>query len=168
MILDADALSLISEDKNLLTQMAANTILTPHVKEFERIFGEYKNGFDRENQQLTVSKQHGLILVLKGAYTSITSADGRRFYNTTGNAGLAKGGSGDVLTGIITGLQAQGKDALEATLAGVYLHGLAADLAVADLHEMCLSPRDIIAYLPKAFQKVTGVEAKAPSTERCL
>ena len=105
------------------------TILTPHPKEFDRLAGESSNSYQRHMKQTEFAAKHNVIVVLKGAYTGIASPDGRYWFNTTGNPGMATGGSGDVLTGLITGLLAQGMNPLDAALAGVYLHGLAGDLA---------------------------------------
>ncbi len=129
LVLDADALNIISEEKDLLKLIPANSILTPHPKEFERLAGETSNCFERHELQLFFSKNHKVFVVLKGAHTCITSPDGMSYFNSTGNPGMAKGGSGDVLTGMITSLLAQGYSSLESALLGVYLHGLAGDIA---------------------------------------
>ena len=100
-VIDADALNIISQNKYLLNEIKENSILTPHPKEFERLFGETKNDFERINIALERSLKNNFIIVLKGRYTLIAHK-GKGWFNTTGNAGLAKGGSGDILTGIIT------------------------------------------------------------------
>jgi hydroxyethylthiazole kinase-like uncharacterized protein yjeF len=129
LVLDADALNIILKNKKLLKKIPANSILTPHPKEFERLAGKTKNDFERHQLQLSLSKKYNVVVVLKGAYTCIITPEGKSFFNSTGNPGMAKGGSGDVLTGMIISLLAQGYTAEEAALLGVYLHGLAGDIA---------------------------------------
>ncbi len=133
LVIDADALNILSQHPEWLELLPEGSILTPHPKEFDRMAGESNEGFERHSKQLAFAEKYGVIVVLKGAYTGIASPDGRYWFNTTGNPGMATGGSGDVLTGLITGLLAQGMKALDAALTGVYLHGLAGDLA-ADRH----------------------------------
>ncbi len=154
MVIDADALNIISKNKNWLNHLPQNSILTPHPKEFERLFGETKNNFERNDLQLQCSKKYNTVIVLKGKYTCITSPDGKCYFNPTGNAGLAKGGSGDVLTGIITALLAQGIDAFSAAVSGVYLHGLAADVAAEKFAEHAMVASDVISCLSDSFNKI--------------
>lgn len=144
MVLDADALNIISNNKELLNDLLPNTILTPHPKEFDRLVGTSKNSLERINKQIAFSKKHQCIIVLKGASTSISSVDGELYFNSSGNAGMATGGSGDVLTGIITGLLAQHYEPLLAALIGVYFHGLAGDKAAKSKGESALIASDII------------------------
>jgi len=151
LVLDADALNIISQNKNLIDNLPENTILTPHKKEFERLFGTFENDFQRNDFQIAASVKHKIIIVLKGAYTSISTPEGKCFFNTTGNAGLAKGGSGDTLTGIITALLAQGLNATDAAIAAVYIHGLAADCAVKKIHPYSLTASDVTEFLSEAF-----------------
>lgn len=154
LLLDADALNMIGEDPSLLEKLPEHTILTPHPREFDRIAGPSENSWSRHLQQIRYSKKYKLIIVLKGAYTGISFPDGRYYFNTTGNPGMATGGSGDVLTGIILSLLAQGLSPGNAALAGVYLHGLAGDLAADVMGQEAMIAGDIIKQLGKAFMKV--------------
>ena len=132
-MLDADALNCISLNNRVLTLLSQNTILTPHPKEFEQLVGSWNNDFERLEKQRAFSEQHKVIVVLKGANTSISvpREDGevKVFFNSTGNPGMATAGSGDVLTGIIAGLLSQGLSPEKAAILGVYLHGKAGDEA---------------------------------------
>ena len=150
-VIDADALNIISEDKSLLSMLQPKSILTPHPKEFDRLFGDSKSGYDRLIKQLKMAEKYNLIIVLKGAYTSIAFPDGRCFFNTTGNPGMATAGSGDVLTGVILSLLAQKYSQEDAALLGVYLHGLAGDLAVEKISKESLIASDIIMSISDAF-----------------
>lgn len=155
LVLDADALNLFSENKKLLKQLPANSILTPHPKEFERLFGKSKNEFERHQLQKDVAKKYKVIIVLKGAYTAIASPDGNIHFNSTGNTGMATAGAGDVLTGIITGLLSQGYSPLNSALLGVYLHGLAGDIAAEQLSQPALIASDITNHLGAAFKSLS-------------
>ncbi len=150
MVIDADALNIISENKKLLELIPAGSILTPHPKEFERLVGECENDFDRLNKAIELTTQYPFIVILKGHYTLIAE-NGKGYFNNTGNAGLAKGGSGDMLTGMISSLLAQNYQPLHAALIGVYLHGLAADLALENQSIESLLATDVIAAIGKAF-----------------
>ena len=152
-IIDADALNIISRNKQLLEQLPTETILTPHPKEFERLFGKAENDFERIEIALQQSKKYNCVIVLKGRYTLIAK-NGEGWFNTTGNAGLAKGGSGDILTGIITALLAQKYDALQAALLGVYLHGLAADFTLQIQSKETMLATDVIEHLSEAFNNL--------------
>jgi hydroxyethylthiazole kinase-like uncharacterized protein yjeF len=154
LLLDADALNIISENKDLLNQLPQNTIITPHPKEFDRLFGHHETENDRTFTAITKAQEYGIVIVLKGHKTLITSG-GEAFLNTTGNAGLAKGGSGDALTGIITAFLAQGYPAFDAAKMGVYIHGLAADLALVQQSMESMLITDVIECLGKAFQYLT-------------
>lgn len=151
MVIDADALNLISNNPKLLEYIPKNSVLTPHPKEFQRLVGLPDNSFHRLQKQKAFSKKHKLIVVLKGHHTSITCPSGNVHFNTTGNAGMATGGAGDVLTGIITGLLAQKYKPLLAAILGVYLHGLAGDLALQKIGYHALKAQDIIENLPASF-----------------
>lgn len=144
LILDADALNIISADKSLQALIPDHSILTPHPKEFERLVGSWQNSLDRLDKQKAFSRLHKCIIVLKDADTIITDIEGNTYFNTTGNPGMATGGSGDVLTGIITGLVAQDYAPLEAALIGVYFHGLAGDEAAGLRGMNALIARDIV------------------------
>jgi NAD(P)H-hydrate epimerase len=153
-VFDADALNILAENKTWLSFLPANSILTPHPREFERLFGVSANDFDRVDLLVASAVKHNVYIVLKGRYTLIASPGGNVFINTTGNPGMATGGSGDVLTGILTGLMAQGLSPLDACITGVGLHGLAGDLALENQSEQSLIATDIIEHLGKAFQEV--------------
>ena len=153
-VFDADAINIIADEQSFMKLLPEGSILTPHPGEFKRLVGFWNDDFERLELQIAISKEFKVFIVLKGAHTSISTPDGRVFFNSTGNPGMATGGSGDVLTGIITGLLGQKYSPEHAAILGVYLHGLAADLAVADLGEESLIASDINDYLPKAFNKV--------------
>lgn len=155
LVLDADALNLIAENKTWLKQLPANSILTPHPKEFERLFGKSKNDFERHQLQKDVAKKYKVIIVLKGAYTAVASPAGDTYFNTTGNPGMATAGAGDVLTGIITGLLSQGYASLQSALLGVYWHGLAGDIAAKKQSQPSLIASDITGNLGAAWNLLT-------------
>ena len=147
LVLDADALNIISENPTWLSFLPDNTILTPHPKEFERLFGKTNNSYERLELQRKMSVTHNIIIVLKGAHTAITFPNGTCFFNSTGNPGMATAGSGDVLTGMILSLLAQRYTPQEAALLGVYLHGKAGDDAAKEIGENSMIARDIIGNL---------------------
>ncbi len=151
LVLDADALNLLAAHPQWLDFLPAGTILTPHPKEFERLFGASANDFDRLDLLRKKAQEYGLYLILKGAYTAIASPDGTCWFNSTGNPGMATGGSGDVLSGILTGLLAQGYGPADACRIGVYLHGLAGDLAAKDKSQPGMTAGDLPGYLSKAW-----------------
>lgn len=151
MVVDADALNLLAENSTLINLLPKGCILTPHPGEFKRLFGDTSNSFENWELQADFSKKHEVTIVLKGAHTSISLPSGELYFNTSGNAGMATGGSGDVLTGIIGSLLAQGVPAEQAALLGVFVHGLAADLAVQKIAKASLLPSDIIEMLGKAL-----------------
>lgn len=155
LVLDADALNLIAREK-MFEQIPPGSVLTPHPKEFERLFGKAGNDFERLALQIKMSEQWNIYIVLKGHYSAVSTPEGSCFFNTTGNAGMASGGSGDVLTGIITGLMAQGYHSFHAAILGVYLHGLAGDLAAAEHSMESLSATDIIAAMGQAFLNISA------------
>lgn len=153
LVIDADGLNIISEFKDLLNIIPKEAILTPHPKEFERLVGSWNNDYEKLEKQLSLSSRLQCVVVLKGAYTSIAS-QGQLFFNSTGNPGLATAGSGDVLTGIITGLLSQGYTSLQAAILGVYIHGRAADLAIASSESVeSLIASNCIDYFGKVFQE---------------
>ncbi|MBL7734187.1 MAG: NAD(P)H-hydrate dehydratase [Chitinophagaceae bacterium] len=151
MIIDADALNLLAANPKWLDQLPAGSILTPHPKEFDRLFGASPNDFERMKLASQKAKALSLVIVLKGHYTLIAVPSGEKYFNTTGNAGMAKGGSGDALTGIITALMAQGYPSVDAALLGVYLHGKAGDIAAQLYSQESLTASDIIDSLGEAF-----------------
>jgi NAD(P)H-hydrate epimerase len=151
LVLDADALNILSAHKGYLKLLPAGSILTPHPGEFKRLAGEWKDDFDKLKRQCDFAKKYKVVVVLKGANTSVAMPDGALYFNSTGNAGMAKGGSGDVLTGIITSLLAQKYTPQQAAIIGVYLHGMAGDIADNRLGQTAMNAGDIIAGLPEAF-----------------
>ncbi|RFS20542.1 NAD(P)H-hydrate dehydratase [Chitinophaga silvatica] len=153
MVIDADALNLLSIYPSLLQEVPKNSILTPHPKEFERLFGSSQNDIDRLELLSREAVSRHLYILLKGRYTAMACPDGSIYFNPTGNPGMATGGSGDVLTGILTGLLAQGYSSKEALLFGVWIHGYAGDLAAAEHSQEAMTAADIINGLGKAFQE---------------
>ena len=154
MVIDADGLNILSQNKELIELIPEGSILTPHPKEFERLAGAWITDFDRLELLRSFSIKIKSVVVLKGAYSSIATPDGSVYFNPTGNPGMATGGSGDVLTGILTGLLSQGHSSTEAAILGVYAHGLSGDLAATDLGMISLIAGDLIAFLPSAFKKM--------------
>lgn len=153
-VLDADALNNMATQKELFGHIPPGSILTPHPKEFERLFGETNNDFEKVELALQKAKDLNMIIVLKGHYTLITSPEGKAFFNSTGNAGMATGGSGDVLTGILTGLLSQGYTSVNTAILGVYLHGLAGDIAAERLSMEAMIAGDITESLGQAFIQI--------------
>lgn len=154
MVIDADGLNAIAQEKALLNKMPLNSILTPHPKEFERLFGKTANDYDRIQLALQKAAEYDLYIILKGRYTFIASPDGKGYFNSSGNPGMATGGTGDVLTGIITGLLAQQYTPQHAAILGVYLHGVAGDLAAAYASQPSLIASDLVDFLGQAYQHV--------------
>ncbi len=151
LVLDADALNILSENKEWLKELPENSILTPHPGEFKRLTGETANSWKRIQKQQEMAKELKVIIVLKGAFTTIALPNGKLYFNSTGNPGMATAGSGDSLTGIILGLLAQHIQPDHAAIAGVFLHGLAGDIAAAEKSENALIAGDITDSLGKAF-----------------
>jgi len=156
MVIDADALNMISENRNLLPLVPEGSILTPHPGEFERLVGKWQDDFDRLEKQKRLAAELRSVVILKGAFSSIADPNGRVFFNSTGNPGMATGGSGDVLTGIITGLMAQRYESLQAAQLGVYLHGLSGDLAASEMGINSLIATDLVDFLSPAFRRIRG------------
>ena len=154
MVLDADALNILSSSEGLWGLVPPYSILTPHPKEFERLFGPSTDDYARIERAREKARERQWIIVLKGHYTYIAMPGGKGYYNSTGNPGMAKGGSGDVLTGILTALLSQGYSPGEAALLGVYLHGMAGDLAAADWSVESMLASDLVEHLGKAFMWV--------------
>lgn len=163
MVVDADALNIISHHKELLEKLPPGSVLTPHIVEFERLFGKKDTDDERDQLAIEMAKKYNLYIVLKGHHTLIAtpvitgSHDTtllQAWYNTTGNAGMATGGSGDVLTGLITGLLAQHYSSLHACILGVYLHGLAGDIAAEKFSQPAMIAGDIIDNLGNAFKQI--------------
>lgn len=152
MVFDADALNLLAENPTWLSFIPKGSILTPHIGEFKRLTGNYTNPFDRSNAQIAFAKKYNCYVLLKGKYSSIACPDGSLIFNPTGNPGMATAGSGDTLTGIITSFLAQGYSPFQSVIIGVYIHGLAGDLAAETLSEHAMIASNIIEYLPAAFK----------------
>jgi hydroxyethylthiazole kinase-like uncharacterized protein yjeF len=144
LVMDAGALNIIASDKSMLNLIPANSILTPHPKEFERLAGSASNDFERLTMLCALSKKIKCFIILKGAYSAVASPEGELHFNSTGNPGMATPGSGDVLTGIITSLLSQGYEPYKAAILGVYLHGYAGDAAASHLSGSSLIASDII------------------------
>ncbi len=152
MVLDADALNILSENPKWLSEIPKGSILTPHPKEFERLFGKSANSYERLQLQREKSKLLQVTILLKGHYTSVSDSEGHVWFNTTGHAGMATGGSGDVLTGIVTGLLGQGYSAPQSAILGAWLHGKSGDLAVIQSESKeSMSAHSLISHLGKAF-----------------
>lgn len=151
LLIDADALTLLSKNKEWLSMIPVGSILTPHPKEFDRLFGNTENDRERAEKAVVLSKQYPFVIILKGHHT-LTAFEGKGWYNNTGNAGLAKGGSGDVLTGMLTALLAQQYDPLAASLIGVHLHGLAADITLGQQSMESMLATDVISNIGAAFK----------------
>jgi ADP-dependent NAD(P)H-hydrate dehydratase / NAD(P)H-hydrate epimerase len=152
-VLDADALNGLAMEKKL-PALPPDSVLTPHPKEFERLFGNSENSFERIEKALINAKKMNCTIVLKGHHSFIALASGKGYFNTTGNPGMATAGSGDVLTGIITSLLAQGYNPEEAVILGVYLHGLAGDFAATEFSQEAMTAGDITCNIGNAFKKI--------------
>lgn len=154
LVIDADALNILSENKTWLAFLPEGCILTPHPGEFKRMVGEWDNDYERLEMQKEFAFKNNCYVILKGAYTSIATPSKNVYFNSTGNVGLAKGGSGDSLTGILTSLMAQGYSSLETALLGVFLHGRAADLAIENIQVESLLATDVIQHISKAIESI--------------
>ena len=152
MVIDADALNTISSNKNLLENIPAGSVITPHPKEFERMFGVAANDFDRLQLAVSNAARLNIYIVLKGHYTAIITPRGKVYFNNTGNAGMAKAGMGDVLTGMITGLLAQQYFLPEAAILAVYIHGLAGDIAATKFSQESMQASDLINCIADAWR----------------
>jgi len=165
LVIDADGINLLAKNKSLLKLLPENTILTPHLKEFERLAGKSKNDYDRLDKLKKIAKKYKLIVILKGAYTAIAHQD-RIYFNATGNPALATAGSGDVLTGILAGLVAQNYTAFDACVLGVYLHGKTAELAMDDKVYETFTASDCIEYLSDAYKDLLNKEVLQESKQQ--
>ena len=154
MVIDADGLNILAANRSWLQNLPKDSILTPHSKEFERIAGNSDNDYDQLMMLKKLAVDCGVYIVLKGAYSKIACPNGLVFFNSTGNPGMATAGSGDVLTGILTSLLAQGYSSLDACVLGVYLHGLAGDIAAEQFGYESLIASDIINHLGAAFKTI--------------
>ncbi|MBK8845320.1 MAG: NAD(P)H-hydrate dehydratase [Bacteroidetes bacterium] len=150
-VIDADSINLIATHKQLLPHIPPKSILTPHPGELQRLIGAWANDFEKITLAEEFCRNHNCYLIIKGHYSLIVSPEDKLVFNITGNAGMATAGSGDVLTGIITSLLAQGYHPYEAALAGVYIHGAAGDIAADMLSQTAMVAGDIIDALPVFF-----------------
>ena len=158
LVCDADAINILSSHRAWLQQLPKEIIMTPHPKEFDRLEGYSADSFERLSKARDLSQRIGAYILLKGHLSALCCPDGHIVFNSTGNAGMATGGSGDVLTGILTGLLARGYSRRTACVLGMYLHGLAGDIAAAEVGQESLIARDIIRCLPKAFMEMANEE----------
>jgi len=154
LIIDADAINILAKNRDLLPLLPQGAIFTPHKMEFSRLTGEVVTEENRRKLQSEFSQEYSAVVVLKGTGTTVSSPDGGYYVNTTGNPGMATAGSGDVLTGVLLALLAQGYTLVEAACIGVYVHGLAGDMAAEDIGEISLISGDLIEYLPDAFREM--------------
>ena len=157
LVLDADALNIIGSRKELMTLIPRGSVMTPHAKEFERLFGTNENSLDKIEFMRNFSRKSEVMVVSKGAHSVISDVEGKIYFNDSGNPGMSTAGSGDVLAGMITGLLAQGLNSKEATLAAVYLHGLAGDIAEKKVGETSLMASDLLETIPNAISNVNNV-----------
>lgn len=155
LVIDADALNVLSGNTALLQRLPKNCILTPHPGEFEKLFGTTSDSFERLALQKSKSQELHCIIIYKTAFTCITFPDGSAWFNSTGNPGMATAGSGDVLTGIIAALLAQGYTPQHAALTGVFMHGMAGDMAMETLQQTSLVATEIIQFISRAFKKLS-------------
>ena len=160
MVVDADALNLLGEKRNYIGRLPKGSILTPHPKELERLVGKCQNSYERLMKARELAKSAGVHIILKGAYSAIVTPAGKCFFNPTGNPGMATGGSGDVLTGILAALLAQGYTQEDACRLGVYVHGLAGDIAAEEKGEIGTTSSDLIDALPAAWKKLTETKGR--------
>ena len=161
LVVDADGLNILSENKKLLEKLPSKSVLTPHPKELERLIGKWDGDFEKLKKAKAFSKKYDCVLVIKGSNT-ITVYEEKGYVNTTGNPGMATGGTGDVLTGMITGLIAQGYEPLKAAIFGVYLHGRAGDISVENTGYQALTASAVIDGIGAAFIDLFAV----PELER--
>ncbi len=158
MVLDADALNIIGNHKNWLKLLPQESILTPHPAEFKRLGSNSVDAYTMLLDAVKMAEERSVFVVLKGHHTAICTPMGKIYFNSTGNSGMASAGSGDVLTGIIVSLLAQGYSSEEACKLGVYIHGLAGDLAANEKGEISLTASDLIDFLPKAFTELQSTK----------
>lgn len=156
LVIDADAITALKGHVQLIARIRSGVVMTPHPGEFIRVFGGTLGDFDRERKAraLKAAKQCGAVIVLKGHRTVVASPSGAAAFNTTGNPGMATGGSGDVLTGILAALIGQGLAVYDAARFGTYVHGLAGDLAARKVGQISLTAGDILEFLPAAFKRI--------------
>lgn len=153
-ILDADAINILSTHRNWLSRLPKRCILTPHLGELERLIGKCMDTYERLTKVKELAAYLQSYIIVKGAWTTIVTPEGEYYFNPTGNPGMATAGSGDVLTGILLALVAQGYSREEACKLGVYIHGLAGDIAAEEMTETSMTSSDIINALPSAWKKI--------------
>lgn len=156
MVLDADALNLLGEKRSYLSRLPKGSILTPHPKELERLVGKCQNSYERLMRARELAKNAGVHIILKGAYSAIITPFGQCYFNNTGNPGMATGGCGDVLTGVVLALLAQGYETETAACLSTYVHGLAGDIACKKQGAIGMTAGDVAAYLPLAWRMLEG------------
>jgi len=156
LVMDADAINAFQGKASLLKKLKGQAILTPHPGEAFRLFGARvpKDDEGRKKYAQQMARRYRMVLVLKGHHTVVAASSGRADVNLTGNPGLATGGSGDILTGIIAAFLGAGRDPFSAAKCAVFIHGSAADLAAKEFGEISLTPMDVLKYLPRAFKKI--------------
>lgn len=159
-VLDADALNILSNNPDWIKRLPKGSVLTPHPGEFKRFAGSWKDDFEKFELQKKLAMDYRIYIILKGKNTSIACPDGTLWFNHTGNPGMAKGGSGDILAGLILGLCASGYSSREACLIGTWLHGLAGDFASAHLTQEAMNATDIINFLPAAWKTIISDQNK--------
>lgn len=157
LVLDADALNILGSHPDLMNKIPQDAILTPHKKELRGLIGATSNSYEELQLTRQLAQRYHIYVIIKGANSAIVTPEGEVIFNITGNPGMATAGSGDVLSGIILSLLAQDYSSLQASLLATYIHGLAGDLAAADLTQESLIATDLIDYLPKAFRKIEGL-----------
>ncbi|WP_292014533.1 ADP/ATP-dependent (S)-NAD(P)H-hydrate dehydratase [Chryseobacterium sp.] len=154
MVLDADALNIVSKHQKNIRSVPQQSIITPHPKEFERLFGSTENSYQRLDLACKKAAELHIYIVLKDHHTQVITPEGKVYYNITGNSGLAKGGSGDILTGAVTSLLAQGYSQEEACILGVWLHGKAAEYASEKHSRESVLPTDVIDAFGSVFNEL--------------
>jgi NAD(P)H-hydrate epimerase len=163
MVIDADALNILGADQELIKNIPPSSILTPHPKEFERLFGKADNDLERISLASKKAAELNCVIVLKGRYSCIALPNGHLYFNSSGNPGMATGGSGDVLTGILAALVGQKYSPADAAKIGVYVHGRAGDLAAIENSQEYLTASELISHLGKAFLELYPGDEEAPT-----
>jgi NAD(P)H-hydrate epimerase len=151
-VIDADALNYLSQNKDLLTTLPKDSILTPHLKEWERLFGKFKDENELINTLVNICNKYNFNILIKGYYSVLVTPSGEYHVNGTGNSGMGKAGSGDVLTGLLSGLLAQGYSGEDAGIIGMFVHGLSGDLAKEAIGEDAMVSGDLLQFLGEAFK----------------
>ena len=152
MVVDADALNVLAGHRNYIGRLPKGSILTPHPKELERLVGKCQDSYERLTKARELARTSGIYIILKGAYSVVITPQGKCYFNTTGNPGMATGGSGDVLTGVVLALLAQGYASEDAACLAMYVHGLAGDIACKKYGAIGMTAGDIVTCLPLAWR----------------